>query len=339
MGIQEIIVECTHRLTEGVLAELFDQGIRQDDIVSQTDDELLLRSKNPYSLQQSLQCPNALYQYLYFPIPRPKALLGHQHFGRLCSQINQLKETLPEADAIRLEAAGKSSSVMTRVHDELQKACFPNTTTENHPLLMRLRPARYRRDGWEVLIRCSLLPLSVRPWRQHDIKGALNGSLAASIIRLLPSADQGLFLDPMCGSGTFLIEYKKRFPHASCIGSDRSPAMLAACRDHLIAARCTPTGLLQADARSLPFPDASVQTIVCNPPWGERIALADDAAFHEAVLKEIVRLLKKGAQCFCLSQRQEALQKQLEQSDLRILKRYQLTQRGFTPTLFQVQRT
>lgn len=60
--------------------------------------------------------------------------------------------------------------------------------------------------------------LHKRGWRQVQVKSPLNEALAAGLLLLAGYDGTGILLDPMCGSGTFLVE-------AAFIASDRAPGL------------------------------------------------------------------------------------------------------------------
>lgn len=68
-------------------------------------------------------------------------------------------------------------------------------------------------------------------------------------------------LDVGCGSGTFLVETKKQFPHAEVIGIDPDKAILTLAKRKLEHAGVE-AHLVEGYAQALPFPDASFDVVV-----------------------------------------------------------------------------
>lgn len=96
-------------------------------------------------------------------------------------------------------------------------------------------------------------------------------------------------LDLGCGTGHAALALAARWPGARIIAADFAPAMLREAARHDAAGRCE---RICADARSLPFPDASLDLVFSSLmlPW------CDDP---DALFAEIVRLLRpRGLFCF-----------------------------------------
>ncbi|MGQ5522168.1 THUMP domain-containing class I SAM-dependent RNA methyltransferase [Chitinimonas sp. PSY-7] len=148
-----------------------------------------------------------------------------------------------------------------------------------------------------------------RGYRRETGDAPLRENLAAGILKLAGWQVDEPLLDPMCGSGTFLVEaammakrmapgrwrsfaferfmqfdaalwneIKQRslaeeLPSASCAiyGSDDTPAVLAAARANLEAAGVSNAVVLEeADALEREAPQAS-GVLICNPPYGVRL--------------------------------------------------------------------
>ncbi|MCZ7644219.1 MAG: THUMP domain-containing protein [Planctomycetota bacterium] len=181
--------------------------------------------------------------------------------------------------------------------------------------------------------------LHKRGYRDALHKSSLNEAVAAGILQLTAWDRGAPLLDPMCGSGTFVIE-------AALWAMNRAPGLLrqgfpfeawpdfekrawnAALEEARDLARPKPAGELMAndvhagsislakkDARAagverfIRFSSADVATYappvkpalaVCNPPWGERL----DSPELEASWRELGRFLKRhcgGANAWILS--------------------------------------
>jgi malonyl-CoA O-methyltransferase len=113
------------------------------------------------------------------------------------------------------------------------------------------------------------------------------------LMRLSPT----LILDVGCGSGASRTGLLERYPHASWIGVDLSPAMLRAAkppptfwnrvRARLGIVSASDRTLIAADAASLPLPDGSVDLVFSN------LMLHWHAAPH-VVIQEWARVLSPG---------------------------------------------
>ena len=71
-----------------------------------------------------LRTVQAVYLHQFFPVPRPRALLGDQHFRTLLRHIAAVRalDSPPAVQTFYVSAAGSESSVMTRLKTELAAA-------------------------------------------------------------------------------------------------------------------------------------------------------------------------------------------------------------------------
>jgi tRNA G10 N-methylase Trm11 len=108
-------------------------------------------------------------------------------------------------------------------------------------------------------------------------------------VRLAGVRPGDVVVDPCCGAGTLLVESP-----VCGLGSDL--AGVTAARSN--AAHRKDITWLTADARRLPYPDASVDHIITNPPWGRQVA--SRGAVPEFV-REWRRVLRPGGRLTCLA--------------------------------------
>jgi len=248
-----------------------------------------------------LRTVQAVYIHQFFPVPRPRALLGDQYFRTLLRHISAIR-TLDAPSAYQtfhISAAGSESSVMTRLKTELAAATGLKSAADEGDLLIRLRRSRYRANGWDALLRLSPRPLSSRSWRVVNLEGALNAAVAQAMVLLTrPSADD-IFLNVGCGSGTLMIERMAWGGFRRIIGCDTSSPILDSAHANIAAAGGTKRlDLTRADGRTLPLLSGSVDAICADLPFGQMMGSHDDnARLYPALLKEAARVLKPGAPC------------------------------------------
>jgi len=261
-----------------------------------------------------LRTVTALHRVLAFDVPRPKALLGDAHLRRIADEIRSVvRASGAPFHALRLEAAGKDSPVMRRLRDALARATGLPDDPDEGDLQVRVRPATgpgpvgASRGGWEVLIRSTPRPLSVRDWRVRDLPGGLNACVAAAAWRWIGHAPGQRVLNAMCGSGTLLAERAALGPAARLAGVDLDPDALEAAEANLRAAgmsvrsdlsggpEAAQVELRLADAAATPFGDASFDVVVADPPWGDAMGeVADLHRSYAAFLREAARLVPVG---------------------------------------------
>jgi len=214
-----------------------------------------------------LQTIIAVYEVLSFDIPRPKALLGHQHWQRLLETVTQIRALHPEDtfQSFHIGAAGSGSSVMRRIQDELaQELSLPYHRHEGD-LFLRIRRPPENADGWQVLIRLTSRPLATRSWRVCNMKGALNASVAQAMVRLLQPEPDDTFLNLASGSGTLLIERAAWGTAQQIVGYELDDEAFACAVQNIAASGYTNIDLRQGDATDLPIsPDHTTKTVICT---------------------------------------------------------------------------
>jgi ubiquinone/menaquinone biosynthesis C-methylase UbiE len=246
----------------------------------------------------------SVYLVRHFGVPRPKALLGHQHFEALVG-LTELVRGLAGADAydtFRLSAAGEDSSVLTRLKTELAQRTGLSSAADEGDLLLRLRRSR-RDEGWEVLMRISPRPLATRPWRVCNRPGALNATLAHSMVELTQPAPEDIVLNLGCGSGTLLVERLSLCEARSAIGCDIDPAALECAGENLHAAGFAREATLeQWDAGQLPLADRSVRMICSDLPFGQLVGShRENEQLYPRILAETARVAQPGARMVLLT--------------------------------------
>lgn len=218
----------------------------------------------------------------------------------------------------------------------------PSVDTENPHVRINMH---IRGSICDVSIDSSGASLHKRGYRVSNAEAPMSEVLAAGLIMLTGWKCDSHFIDPMCGSGTLVIEaamiannfpagmYRKEFGFMhwpdfdqelwnevtkealdkqtefdyQIIGSDISPKNLASARSNVKSAR------LHKDIRLHVSPFAALQPppgkaglIIINPPYGERIRLHDIIGLY----KSIGNTLKQefaGYQAWVISSDQRAL--------------------------------
>jgi len=247
-----------------------------------------------------LNTAHSIYLVLHFDVPRPRALLGHEHFQRILHAIETVLKLHPTQhfQTLHISAAGAESSVMIRIKDEIAVQTGLKVNVEAGDLMLRIRRSG---DGWDVLIRLTPRPLATRDWRICNFEGALNGPTAHSLIRLLNPKPEEVFLNLACGSGTLLIERLTACPAQHVIGVDNAPHALQCCQANIMAAKYDEKiTLLLADAKKLPLANQSIDAIAADLPFGQLVGThKENSALYPAILKEASRVAQIGA-CFAL---------------------------------------
>src|SRR5687768_2197388 len=98
----------------------------------------------------------SVYHIQTFDVPRPKALLGDQHFRALTTQIDRVRQLSPkDYQSFYVSAAGSESSIMQRLRQMLAASTGLVDRPDQGDLLIRIRRSPEQESSWETLVRIS----------------------------------------------------------------------------------------------------------------------------------------------------------------------------------------
>lgn len=263
-----------------------------------------------------LKTVQSVYLVRRFDIPRPKALLGDEHFRALLDMNETVRRLSPGAyQTFYLNAAGSESSVMQRIRDELAARTGLNAATEEGDLLIRLRHPPDG-EGWEALVRLSPRPLATRQWRVCNREGALNATVAHAMALLTEPKPDDVYLNLACGSGTLLIERVAADVVQSAIGYDHDESALECARRNVAASGYGQfIKLNRGDVRELPLPDQSVDAICGDLPFGHLSGSHEyNLDLYPPLLREAARVAKPGARCVLITHEVRLMESLLAES-------------------------
>lgn len=265
---------------------------------------LRLNYRGDLSLLLKLRSIIAAYQCLYFDVPRPKALLGHQHLTRLLESARNIMYMHKQGafQSLRLSAAGEDSAVMLRLRDELATQLGLQGSADEGDLLLRLRRSTDG-QGWEALLRLSPRPLATRSWRVCNFPGAMNASLAYAMVQLSQPKGNDRILNICCGSGTLLVERLGTAAIYPAIGCDTNPEALSCAQANLHAAgHSNKLRLEQWDATMLPLDTHSINVILGDLPFGQLVGThRENLGLYPRLLSEAARVAAPMARMVLLS--------------------------------------
>lgn len=274
-------------------------GKRAQIIPKDKPEEFMFRYAGSLPALNELTQSVAVYLVEHYPIPRPLALLGHQHFQALLRQITEVRAMHPCGTfrTFRISAAGSDSSVFTRIKNEIQQATGLIAHEEEADLVLRVRKSDVEREGWDVLVRLTPRPLSARAWRVCDMLGALNATIASAMIEMTQPLPQDRVLNIMCGSGTLMIERLARAKAAAVGGLDVDAVTLRCAERNIAAAGFSgQVDLFEMDAARVQLPDACVDMICGDLPWGQLVGSHEaNLALYPPALAEAARVAAPGA--------------------------------------------
>ena len=165
------------------------------------------------------------------------------------------------------------------------------------------------------------------------LKAALRPSVAAAMIHLSQPADDDIFLDPMCGSGTLLMERRYAGAYSQMIAGDKIRDHVWAARQNVEALRKEPPfafSTLSADATKLPLVTGSVTKVATNLPFGKQIGSPKAVKkLYPAFFKELERVLGGNGRAIVLSSEYDLVKDAVRRCDgLEILTGYSIAVLG-----------
>jgi len=144
-----------------------------------------------------------------------------------------------------------------------------------------------------------------RTYKTEHLPASLRPTMAAAMVRLANVKHGHVVVDPMCGAGTILAELMdaveaERGKQVTALGGDLERNAVRAAQANL--RRLKPGLIAHWDARQLPLPDASVDRIISNPPFGKQIGDPGTIGpLYRAMVSEYQRVLKPGASAVLLT--------------------------------------
>ena len=257
---------------------------------------MTIRYSGPVERLMALRSAVAVHLVERFDLPRPRALLGHEHFTRLIAAIRSIigLHAAGTFRTFRVSAAGSESTIMKRLRSEIGAAIRLDEQTDEAHLNLSVRRS-VSGGGWEALVRLTPMPLSARAWRVCNRPDALNATVAHAMTTLPGHSHSDRFLNLGCGSGTLLAERLAAGPAANVVGLDIDLEALTCAERNLSAAGVRrEVDLILGDLHSPPLPDGSFDAVVADLPFG-MLANTDIGLdmLYEASLRETARLVVK----------------------------------------------
>lgn len=267
---------------------------------------------NPRELLE-LRRAVAVHRVKHLAIPRPKALLGHQNFEALIGLIRAVLALHVPASfhTFHVSAAGSGSPVFMRLKAEIETRMGLQHTEEIGDLLLAVRrphpPSTAAGDveiGWEVAARLSPRPLSARRWRVCDMSGALNATVASTMMSLTRPSPEDRVVNLACGSGTLLIERLALGPARRAVGCDIDAGALACARRNLVASGdASVVALVRCDAGRVPLPAGRATTVCADLPFGMLVGSHQtNERLYPRLLAEAGRLVVAGGVMVVITQ-------------------------------------
>ncbi len=179
-----------------------------------------------------------------------------------------------------------------------------------------------------------------RPYQQVHLPATLRPSMAAAMVRLTQPSPGDVFLDPLCGTGTLLIERGLYGRHGLLVGGDLDPAALAAAQEN-IGRQHRPRELLLWDAGRLPLASGSVDRLASNLPFGKQLGRPRDLpVLYRRIAAEMERVLSAQGRAVLLTSELRTLRAALQgQEGLALGRSYSVNLLGQPATIQLAERS
>ncbi len=139
--------------------------------------------------------------------------------------------------------------------------------------------------------------LHERNYRAFVHPAALRPTVAYALLRIAGVKEGDVILDPMCGSGTILIEAALSFERVKLYGMDINPDFIdGARRSALMAGVLSRIEFRVGDAREIDeeFQDMEFDHIITNPPYGVRMRPLEVNELYKSFIQSATRVLRRG---------------------------------------------
>lgn len=140
-----------------------------------------------------------------------------------------------------------------------------------------------------------------RTYKFEHLPASLRPTIAHALVWVSNIEADDVFLDPMCGAGTILIERANAGKYRQLLGGDIRPEAVDVALTN-IGIKYKPIEIKAWDATKLPLDNNSVNKIVSNLPFGRKIGTHDEnAILYKEFFQEAGRVLRNKGKMVILS--------------------------------------
>jgi len=146
------------------------------------------------------------------------------------------------------------------------------------------------------------ISLKDRGYRVYLHPSALNPIVARAMCRVAGIGEGGVLIDPMCGSGTIVIECMLENPSATAVGCDVNPLHVRGARENAVKAGVNAEFLVAEIGELESIFRCCIEAIVTNPPYGVRErAVGGLYRVYRRLFEGALRLLEQGGRLVILT--------------------------------------
>ena len=179
-----------------------------------------------------------------------------------------------------------------------------------------------------------------RAYKKASVVASLRPVVARAMVLISEPEAADVFLDPMCGAGTIIIERGLDSRYGYLLAGDLDDAAVGATRAN-IGPRYKPIKIARWDAERMPLSDSSVDKIVCNLPFGKKSGrTVDQPILYSGFVAEAERLLRPGGAAVILTNQDRLLAMILrERGFLSLELKQPIRILGMRASIFRIRRT
>lgn len=184
-------------------------------------------------------------------------------------------------------------------------------------------------------LRLSGIEMRQRAYKRVSLPASLKPTIAHAMVLLSEPRPDDVFLDPMCGAGTIVIERAEVSRYKQLICGDIAPTAVEAVRVN-VGRRYKPIEIRQWDARNLALEGHSVSAIVTNMPFGKQIGTHQrNQDLYPGLLREWARVLADSGRMVLLTGEGRLLRGlPVVQADLQLTREVPVIVRGLRASIY-----
>lgn len=138
-------------------------------------------------------------------------------------------------------------------------------------------------------------------YKVSHVPASLNPTVAHCMVLLSGINERDIFIDPMCGAGTILIERALAGRFKKIVGGDVDEGAVLSAVENVNKARLS-IDIFHWDVNALPIHDSSVDKIVCNLPFGKQTgSQSENQILYGLFFNQATRILKPKGKAVLLT--------------------------------------
>lgn len=229
-----------------------------------------------------------------------------------------LKESGEKFKSFRIHCAGSDSPEVRSIAEYIETT-FKISEKEDADLKIHIIKPE---DMWEVAVQITPRPLSVRPYKIKNMKGAMDPTVAYAVNSYARLESARSYLNVFSGSGTLLIEAALAYPSLEKIlGFDNNKEHLSLSIQNIKEA-----GLIRrVQVKECDIYDATdfgtIDAITADVPFGMSISKGEDLEkLYNVFVEYCEKVLKPGGRLVVYTSEYELLEKIISNSKFNIIK-------------------